>query len=352
VVKLRPELIIAEKEFKENMASKRFLAIFAILLLLSLYGVYTGMDNYNNKLDNYKNSIAVLKNQLNTSPGPVMPSILEVFSGMIILLSFLGMIMGASLGFDQISKERDEGSLKFLVASPIYRDAIINGKTIGAIVTLTVALASAFIIAIAIVMFKGVVPGLDDIVRIIAFFISALIYCMVFFAIAMMMSTVTRSTSTSVICVVGIVVVLILFSAVLSIMISGFIATSIVGPAPPMYYGSSTENTFGAVNTSSEYNNYTNKLVSTELQVSDTISAISPVGDFGGITGLGYGGIGDAILTKYQVQITGSNLTPSFKEVSLLDSLSSIWALILVLIVEILVAFAISYSLFIRMDIR
>lgn len=45
---MRPEMIVAEKEFRDHLASKRFMVIFAILLLLSFYGVYTGMDAYNN----------------------------------------------------------------------------------------------------------------------------------------------------------------------------------------------------------------------------------------------------------------------------------------------------------------
>ena len=112
-----------------------------------------------------------MKDQLNSLTNPPMPSVLEVFNSMVIFFTFLGMILGAAMGFDRISREKDEGSLKFLVSSPIYRDAIINGKTIGAIATLAVALAAAFLLAIAIVMLRGVVPGLDDLLRIAAFFV-------------------------------------------------------------------------------------------------------------------------------------------------------------------------------------
>lgn len=385
---MRPELIVGEKEFRDHLASKRFLAVFAILMLLSFYGVYSGMDAYNKRLDQYKNpslvmdqpfmkemvdslqkqiqdaeargdspeSIQGLKDQLNSLTNPPMPSVLEVFNSMVIFFTFLGMILGAAMGFDQISKEKDEGSLKFLISSPIYRDAVINGKAIGAIATLAVALAAAFLLAIAIVMIRGVVPGFDDMVRIAAFFVAALLYCTVFFAIAMMMSTVTRSTSMSVICTVGLVVLLIIFS-ILALIVSGVIAQSIIGPAPPLDYGSLMNNSTGSINVSSmmsnsEYMNYTNKLVSMEFQISDTITTVSPVNDFGGMMGLGIGGIGNAILSKTPVQSFTLMATPSRKQISLLDSLASVWTKILVLIVEMVVAFAISYAAFMRMDIR
>ena len=385
---MRPEFIVAEKEFRDHLSSKRFLATLAILLLLSFAGVYYGMDNYNQKLAEYKNpslvmeqpymkeitsslqtqiqdaeargdppeSIQGLKDQLSAYTNPAMPSLTDVFQGMVIIFTFLGMILGASMGFDQISREKDDGSLKFLVSSPIYRDAIINGKTIGAIGTLAVALAVSFLVAIAIVMFRGVVPGLDDMLRIGVFFLAGLLYCTLFFAIAMMMSVVTKSTSLSVICTIGLVVGLIIFS-IIALLASGFIAQAIIGPAPPMDYGSFMNNSTGSMNVSSiltntEYMNYSNKLVTTEFQISDTITTVSPVNDFGGFMGMGMGGIGNTILSKTQVQTFSLSLTPSTKHISLLDSLASVWIKILVLIVETIVAFAISYMAFMRMDIR
>jgi ABC-2 type transport system permease protein len=385
---MRPEVIVAEKEFRDHLASKRFLAIFAILMLLSFYGVYSGMDAYNKKLEQYKNpalvmeqpfmkeaveslqkqiqdaeargdppeSIQGLRDQLNALTNPPMPSVLEVFNSMVIFFTFLGMILGAAMGFDQISKERDEGTLKFLVSSPIYRDAIINGKAIGAIATLAVALAAAFLLAIAIVMVRGVVPGLDDMLRIAAFFAAALLYCTVFFAIAMMMSTLTKSTSMSVICTVGLVVLLIVFSIV-ALIVSGFIAQAIVGPAPPIDYGSLLNSSTGSANVSyivsnSEYMNYTTRLVAMEFQISDAITTMSPVNDFGGLMGMGLGGIGNAILSKTPVQSFSLTMATPTRQVSLLDSLASVWVKIFVLIVEMVVAFAVSYVAFMRMDVR
>ena len=355
-----PELIIAEKEFRDCFSSKRFLIIFVILLLLSFYGVYTGIDNYNQRLEQYNNDQQTATSLYNPPALISMPSILEVFSSMVIFFAYLGMILGAAMGFDLISGEKEEGSLKFLITSPIYRDAIINGKTIGAIASLAVVLAATFLIAIAIMMFKGVVPGLDDMARIVVFFIFSLLYCMVFFAIAMMMSTITRSASMSVICTVGLVVVLILFS-ILSPIASTFIANAIVGPAPPIsYVTTNTTDSAGVLKSSSttvggNYLDYTNKLVSTEFQISDTITTFSPLNDFGGMLGLGIGGIGDAILSKTQVQttspVTTSSATQSATQISLLNSLASVWMKILVIIIEIVVAFSVSYIAFMRMDI-
>ncbi len=388
---MRPELIVAEKEFRDHVASKRFLIVFAILLLLSLYGVYTGMDAYNQKLDQYKNpglvlnqpymkelvsslqeriqeaeargdpaeSIQGLRDQLNYYTNPPMPSVLEVFSGMVVFFTYLGMILGAAMGFDQIAKEKDEGSLKFLVSSPMYRDAIINGKTIGAIATLAVALAAAFILAIALAMIRGAVPGLDDLLRIGAFYIASLLYCTVFFAIAMMMSTLTKSTSMAVIGTVGFVVILIVFT-VLALVLSSFVAQAIMGPMPEMDIGSLMNNSTGGMDISTifgdtEYGKYMTRLADLQFQITDTVTIVSPLNDFGGFMGMGMGGIGNAILSKTPVQslsLSGLSTVPSTKQISLLDSLASVWIKLLVLVVYLVVSFAISYVAFMRMDIR
>ncbi len=53
---MRPELIVAGKELRDHVTSRRFLIIFAILLLISVYSIVTGMDQYNKTLDSYKES--------------------------------------------------------------------------------------------------------------------------------------------------------------------------------------------------------------------------------------------------------------------------------------------------------
>ncbi len=63
---MRPELIVAEKEFRDHIMSKRFIIIFGIMMLLAIYAISTGMDAYNKALDEYKNP------QL--SPGYAVPA--------------------------------------------------------------------------------------------------------------------------------------------------------------------------------------------------------------------------------------------------------------------------------------
>ena len=260
------ELIVAEKEFRDHVRSKRFLVIMTLLMVLAFYGISQGLDAYNMQLTWYKQTHDLSNPQAQQTvknlqqmiqdardrgalPRPSrgcstgstnnmsqpMPSVLPVFRTIIWLYIIIGMILGAALGFDQISRERDEGSLKFLVSSPIYRDAIINGKTIGAIATLALAMAVAFAITVAIVMLKGITPGAEDFLRVAVFFVAVLLYCTVFFAITMLLSTLSRNTTMAALSTVGVIFAIAAFS-LLSTFFASQIAVAVVGPAPAPVY--------------------------------------------------------------------------------------------------------------------
>jgi ABC-2 type transport system permease protein len=408
---MRPELIVAEKEFRDHITSKRFLAILAIFMLLALYAMVTGMDSYNKSLDTYKKDkassdpgkqeminsmqkqiqdaesrgasaeeIQSLKDMLEHYVNPPMPSVLQVFTSFTLLFAVLGMVLSVSIGFDQITKEKEDGSLKTTLSSPMYRDALINGKAIGAIATIAVAIAATFLMTIAIMLLYGVVPGLEDLLRIVLFFVAALLYCTVFFAIAMATSTIAKSSAMAVIYTIGIVFLILLFS-ILASLASYAIAGYILGPAPdaptyPSYisysYASETvgDTTTYYVNGTAAnssvpqpipistpmaedpYYSYMNKQSQMASQISDTINTVSPINDFSGMFGTG-GGIATAILSKQKPSnMYGLYYSNYGKTVSVWESLLYVWTKILGLIVEIVVAFALSYIMFMRMDIR
>lgn len=417
---MRPELIVAEKEFRDHLTSKRFIAILVIFMLLAIYAMVTGMTTYSQSLDSYKQqkasndqykqqtidsynqqiqaaqnsgasaeTIQSLKDSLDSFLNPSAPSILQVFSSFTFLFAFMGMILSGAIGFDQISKEKEDGSLKTILSSPIYRDALINGKAIGAIATLAITMAAAFVLTIAILLLYGVVPNVDESIRIVIFFIIALIYCAVFLAIAMVMSTISKSSAMAVIYTIGVVFLIILFS-ILSSVVSDSVAGAIAGPAPPqpqysaygpypvpMTYTNANDtvvyNDGGAVTYDSSnsndtsnmmpaytispaeeaYSNYTTKKYQLSMQMSDMLNTLSPISDFSGFLGMGGNGIAGTILSNQKpYDFTSQVWVYDNKPISVWQSLSYVWTKILALIVEIIVAFGISYVLFMRLDIR
>jgi ABC-2 type transport system permease protein len=58
------------------------------------------------------------------------------------LLLFWGPLVGLILGFDNINRERNEGTLSKLLSQPIYRDAVINGMFLAGVALITIMMLS------------------------------------------------------------------------------------------------------------------------------------------------------------------------------------------------------------------
>lgn len=343
---MRPELIVAGKEFRDHLTSKRFMVIFAILVLLAILSMAGGLSQYNQSLADYRTNAA--QNPLNGKSGApsdiYMPSVLYVFTSMNQYLVLIAAALSVAMGFDLITKEKEEGSLKSLLSHPVYRDSVINGKLIGALAVLAVVMCSTFLLTIAIMLFYGVVPGFDDLLRIGAYFLMALIYCGIFFAIATMASTIAQTSAMSVLYTMAIVLALFMVTS-----FSGQIAGAIMGPAPE--YVPMPAEDLGVVASGSNNSAATNdaqNYYELKGQIIEAINMISPAYGFSDK-------VSNAILYKTGTQSATSGSSTAFigyYAPTLLDSLASVWTYILAMIVELILPLAISYVIFMRMDIR
>lgn len=69
-----------------------------------------------------------------------------------------GAFLGLLMGFELVTREKEEGSLKTLLSHPVYRDSIINGKAMGAFAALSVAIFLILGISVGILMLQGIYP--------------------------------------------------------------------------------------------------------------------------------------------------------------------------------------------------
>lgn len=398
---MRPEFIVAGKEFRDHLTSKRFLIIFAILLLLSVISMAQGMDQYNQMLESYKQAAAEnpqqpwfqeqvaslrqqiadaeargapaeeiesLQYQLDKMINPDMPSMLFVFSTFNSkYFIMIAMVLSITVGFDLITREREEGSLRSLLSHPVYRDSVINGKFLAVVAVLVTAIGMVFLLMLAIMLFYGVVPTGDDLLRIIAYFLMALLYCGVFFAFAMMTSAIAKSSAMSIMLVLGIVLALFIIPQS-SYDISGVI----LGPPPeekwiePILVQADSNATIrGDVNATDDssikapavmpepqaprWNTDIQKYYERRQLIVDTINTVSPMYNFGDR-------ISNSILYKsggiMPLLVRSSAYMPVYKEPTIVDSLAVVWVNILALIIELIIPLVISYVVFLRADVR
>lgn len=379
---MRKEFVVAEKEFKDHLKSKRFLAMFAIMMILAIAGMMGGLDNYHQQLDQYKtqqaqnaqnggnaqmiqgmqanldnltasgasqHDIEVAQYQLEDAKSPIMPSILTIYYGLSNPFYTVGMILAIAIGFDLITKESDDGTLKSLLSRPIFRDSVINGKAIAAIALIAVVLAATFLISGAIMLFNNIVPQGDDLTRMVALYLVSLLYMVVFLGIAMMVSAIAKNTSMAMMISLGIVVILYVLPS-----IAWPITSAIIGPQPqyPQFNydpgADPQQQQQLQEQMQKQYDQVQTDYYNKQTNIQDIINGISPQYWYGLLTGAissrntpGYTSGTDWVIIEHK------NLT-----MTIWDSLSYYWIGLLVIIVETILAFAVSYVKFMRMDIR
>ena len=159
------------------------------------------------------------------------------------LITTVGIVLGCAMGFDLISREKESKSLKILLSHPVYRDEVINGKALGGIAAIALAMAIVLTISFAIILIFGIVPDLDESVRILLFGGLSFLLIFSYFAIALFMSTVAKNSSNALI--YTLIIFIVLSTLIPAVATNESVMNIVVGEPPEfpdmdrIYYGMS-----------------------------------------------------------------------------------------------------------------
>ncbi|MDH5440157.1 MAG: ABC transporter permease [Candidatus Bathyarchaeota archaeon] len=295
---------VASKEFSDIVRSKRFIiliVIFGLVMTIAMAAIY----------------IQVIQ-AMSSLPEVPMP---QAFLGMMALilsgtLSSFAPVMGVALGCDTISGEREKGTLKIVLAQPVYRDTVINGKFLAAAsaVSLATLITSLASVGISIIII-GVTPTAGEAIRMALFLLFSVLFTMTYYGISTFLSTILKKTSQSVILSV---VVWAVFTFVISI-IASLVAITISRP------------TFMTGQPSDE------ESIRRFTAIVEAISSVSPNYHFSKI--------GQYLLSPYSP-------TAPQEEASIMSSLMYAGPNILVLVIVTALVFILSYITFTRQEVR
>jgi ABC-2 type transport system permease protein len=139
-------------------------------------------------------------------------------------LGILGPLLGIAFGFDAINGERAQGTLPRLVAQPVHRDEIINGKFVAGIGAIALTLAGLIAIVAGYGALRlGVGPTVGELVRIAAFYVVAVVYISLWLALALLLSVTCRRAATAALAAIAIWLLFTLFAG----LIAGMVADSV-----------------------------------------------------------------------------------------------------------------------------
>ena len=126
----------------------------------------------------------------------------NILTSIDIVLIFQGILslLALTFAYDAIAGEYEHGTLRLVLSHPVRRGYILFAKYIGAMVCLFVPLLVSLLLMLILLTTSATVSlSADDFLRIGGIVLTSLIYLSLFYLIGMLISAITRRTSTALI---------------------------------------------------------------------------------------------------------------------------------------------------------
>ncbi len=308
---------MVRKEIADAIRSWRFIVLILLIVLTFCASMYVSLSNIGTAFTNTNDpdrNFLYLK-LLTTTDNSIPP--FHVF------LSFLGPLLGISLGFDAINSEYNSGNLTRMMAQPVYRDNLLLSKFVSALIIVSVLFFSLSLLMIGTgLILTGVRIEPQEFMRIMAFTVISILYLAFWLNLSIFLSVKFKQPATSALTAIGI---WLFFSVFYQIVITIMVKAVLPDPA------------FLSTEQIAAYNELVLdflRVAPNQMYTDATTTLLMPsVRSLGPLT---------------MEQMAGAIPSPlPFKE-----SLMIVWPQITGLIAGVAACFALSYSIFMRREIR
>jgi len=210
--------VVMLKELSDHLTSTRMRVLEWLVVLVALAALYGAIQQIK---DTTAEDPFLFLRLFTTSRDP-LPSFVS-------FLSFLVPLMAIGLGFDSVNGEHNRRTLSRILAQPIYRDALLFGKFLAGLVTLSISLIALWLLVVGLgLLLIGIPPGAEEIARSFVFLLVTIVYAGVWLALALLFSILFRSAATAALVTLGIWLLVTFIWPVLA----GAVAQIIVPPDP------------------------------------------------------------------------------------------------------------------------
>lgn len=303
---------VVAKEMADHLTSARMRVLEILIVLTAAGTIYGAMQNIRSTIG--QDRFLFLK--LFTTAQEPLPAFVG-FMGLLVPLIAIALV------FDTINGEFSRRTLSRILAQPIYRDALLLGKFLGALFTLALVFTAIWLLIMGLGLWGlGVPPSSEEVARSFLFLLVTIFYGGIWLALAMTFSIVFRQPATAALASLAVW----LFFMVFWDIIAGVLAQTLV----PIRFGFSEEYLKQA-----QLELGLTRLSPTTLYAEAILALLQP-----SIRSLGF-----ILPTQLQGAILGSPLP-------LGQSLLLIWPHLTGLLAATLLLFALGYTLFQRQEIR
>ena len=299
--------VVVLKELSDHLTSVRMLVLSSLVVLTAIAALYGAIQEVR---DSTAEDLFLYLRLFTTAREP-LPSFVS-------FLAFLVPLMAIGLGFDAVNSEYNRRTMSRILSQPIYRDALLFGKFIAGLLTLSISLLVMWLLVIGMgLTWLGIPPNLEEMLRALVFLIVTIAYAGVWLAVAMLFSIIFRSAATAALASLG----LWLFLSV--------IWTSLAPGVAGLFFPSDDQ--------------------ATQIIAAQTLTRLSPGTLFGevvlAILNPATRSLGPVYLSQLQGAIPGSPLP-------LGESILIAWPQIVGLISAAILLFVIGYVIFQRQEVR
>ena len=177
---------VLTKEMADHLTGVRLLILEVLILFTAGGTIYTALKGIQPADDN---QFLYLK-LFTTAQDPLPP--------FVFFLAILVPLIAIALSFDSINGEFNRRTLSRVLAQPVYRDALLLGKFLGGLLTLTMVFSAIWLLIFGIGVFKlGVPPTSEETGRALWFLLATIFYGGIWMALAMLFSAIFRSSATA-----------------------------------------------------------------------------------------------------------------------------------------------------------
>jgi ABC-2 type transport system permease protein len=188
---IHPFRAMIDKEITDHIRSWRFIILLIIIVLTCLGSVSIALANIEDAIKTNENDVSFLFLRLFTASDGTLPPFF-------ILISFLGPLLGISMGFDAINLEENKGTLSRIMSHPVHRDYIINAKFVAAFIVLGVMFFSLGFLVMGLgLIYIGIPPSAGEFLRIVFFIMLSILYVAFWLNLSIFFSVKFRQPATS-----------------------------------------------------------------------------------------------------------------------------------------------------------
>ena len=208
--------VVFFRELFDHLTSARMLVLEFLVVLFGAAVVYFAAE----QIRNTTAEDPFLRLRLFAPPGQSLLSFVTVLSILIPLIAI-------GLGFDSVNGEYNRRTMSRILAQPIYRDALLLGKFLAGLATISVCLLTLWLMVIGFGLLRlGIPPSTEELARCVVFLLVSIAYAGVWLAVAMLFSVLFRSTATAALVSLGLWLFLALLWPALAQLIGEVIAPS------------------------------------------------------------------------------------------------------------------------------